>query len=79
MTDIFSVKDRVAVVTGGLGQLGTQFSKSLAEAGAKVAIFSRRPFTREQIAEKFPDLKTASVSMKQASPIRLHWKLQPNS
>ncbi|KAA0972062.1 SDR family oxidoreductase [Aureimonas fodinaquatilis] len=57
MTDIFSIKDRVAVVTGGLGQLGTQFSKSLAESGAKVAIYSRRPFTREQIADKFPGLE----------------------
>jgi NAD(P)-dependent dehydrogenase (short-subunit alcohol dehydrogenase family) len=43
MTDIFSVKDRVAVVTGGLGQLGTQFSKSLAEAGAKVANLQPSP------------------------------------
>ena len=42
MKDIFSVRDKVVVVTGGLGQLGTQFSKSLAEAGAKVAIYSRR-------------------------------------
>lgn len=57
MTELFSVKDRVAVVTGGLGQLGTQFSKSLAKAGAKVAIFSRRSFSREQIAEKFPGLE----------------------
>ena len=57
MTELFSVKGRVAVVTGGLGQLGTQFSKSLAEAGAKVAIFSRRSFSREQIAEKFPGLE----------------------
>uniref|UniRef100_UPI0028AE8F9D SDR family NAD(P)-dependent oxidoreductase n=1 Tax=Rhizobium rhizoryzae TaxID=451876 RepID=UPI0028AE8F9D len=53
MKDVFSVKDRVAVVTGGLGQLGTQFTKTLAEAGAKVAIYSRRPFSREQIVEKF--------------------------
>ena len=56
MKDLFSVKGKVAVVTGGLGQLGTQFSKSLAEAGAKVAIYSRRPFTSEQVAEKFPGL-----------------------
>ena len=57
MDKMFSVEGRIAVVTGGLGQLGTQFSKSLAEAGAKVAIFSRRPFSAEQIAEKFPGLE----------------------
>lgn len=56
MSDLFSVKDKVAVVTGGLGQLGTEFSRSLAEAGARVAIFSRRPFSAEQTAEKFPGL-----------------------
>ena len=33
MMSQFSVQDRVAVVTGGLGQLGTQFTKTLAEAG----------------------------------------------
>jgi len=57
MTDIFSVENRIAVVTGGLGQLGTQFSRSLAGAGAKVAIYSRRPFSAAQIAEKFPGLE----------------------
>ncbi|MFV0333639.1 MAG: SDR family oxidoreductase [Tropicimonas sp.] len=56
MTDPFSVQDRIAVVTGGLGQLGSQFSTSLAAAGAKVAIYSRRPFSRAQVAEKFPAL-----------------------
>ena len=56
MSDIFSVEGRVAVVTGGLGQLGTQFTRSLAEAGAKVAIFSRRPFSVDQLAQKFPGL-----------------------
>jgi NAD(P)-dependent dehydrogenase (short-subunit alcohol dehydrogenase family) len=72
MSDPFSVEGRVAVVTGGLGQLGTQFSKSLAEAGAKVAIFSRRPFSDEQLAAKFPGLTDcirvyeASVSDKAA-------------
>lgn len=54
MENPFSVKDKVAIVTGGLGQLGTQFTTTLVDAGAKVAIFSRRPFSREQIAEKFP-------------------------
>lgn len=72
MRDVFSVDGRIAVVTGGLGQLGTQFSKSLAEAGAKVAIYSRRPFSKEQIATKFPGLEdrikvyVASVTDKSA-------------
>ena len=37
--DIFDVKDRVIVVTGGLGQLGRQFSSCLAARGARVAVF----------------------------------------
>jgi 2-deoxy-D-gluconate 3-dehydrogenase len=34
--DKFNLKDKVAVVTGGGGQLGTEFCKTLAEAGASV-------------------------------------------
>jgi NAD(P)-dependent dehydrogenase (short-subunit alcohol dehydrogenase family) len=37
--DLFSVEGRVVVVTGGLGQLGRQFSQGLIERGARVAIF----------------------------------------
>ena len=66
MSDIFSVDGKVIVVTGGLGQLGTQFSKSLAEAGARVAIYSRRPFSDEQLADKFPGL-TDSIRVYEAS------------
>lgn len=66
MKDLFSVKDKTAVVTGGLGQLGTQFTKSLAEAGANVAIYSRRPFTDAQLEEKFPGL-TARIKVYEAS------------
>jgi 2-deoxy-D-gluconate 3-dehydrogenase len=32
----FDLKGRVAIVTGGGGQLGTEFCKTLAEAGASV-------------------------------------------
>lgn len=66
MHDPFSVEGRIAVVTGGLGQLGTQFSSSLAQAGAKVAIFSRRPFSDAQLAEKFPGL-TDKIRVYEAS------------
>ncbi len=37
--DLFSVQDKIAVVTGGLGQLGRQFVLALADRGAKVAVF----------------------------------------
>lgn len=42
MDDAFSrfrLDDRVAIVTGGSGILGTEFVKTLRQAGAKVAIF----------------------------------------
>jgi NAD(P)-dependent dehydrogenase (short-subunit alcohol dehydrogenase family) len=36
---LFDVSGRVAVVTGGMGQLGTVYAAGLAERGMKVAIF----------------------------------------
>ncbi|MGV3652125.1 MAG: SDR family oxidoreductase [Devosia sp.] len=54
MSDLFSVKDKVIIVTGGLGQLGRSFVTSLLEAGAKVAIYSRRAVEDAQLAELFP-------------------------
>jgi len=40
--NLFDVKDRVVIVTGGMGQLGRQFTQSLCKAGAKVAVFDVR-------------------------------------
>jgi len=40
-TDLFSVHDRIVVITGGLGQLGRQFTMALLERGARVFILDR--------------------------------------
>lgn len=42
MDRLFSLDDRVAVVTGGLGQLGRQFVAALSAQGARVAVLDER-------------------------------------
>ncbi|BBW78519.1 short-chain dehydrogenase [Klebsiella michiganensis] len=39
---LFSVEDKVIIVTGGLGQLGAQYVKTLHDRGAKVAALATR-------------------------------------
>jgi NAD(P)-dependent dehydrogenase (short-subunit alcohol dehydrogenase family) len=39
LTDLFSLEGRVAVVTGGAGQLGAEIARGLEQRGARVAVF----------------------------------------
>jgi NAD(P)-dependent dehydrogenase (short-subunit alcohol dehydrogenase family) len=50
--DLFSLKGRVALVTGASSGLGTQFAKALADNGAAVALVARR-------VERLADVKRA--------------------
>lgn len=59
---LFSVSGRVAVVTGGFGQLGRQFVTALAQRGAKAVVIDR-PATPEQIASWFGDLAPLITSV----------------
>ena len=55
MKDLFSLESKVAVVTGGLGYLGTFFTQALVAYGAKVAIFNRKIPDEAVLRQKFPD------------------------
>jgi NAD(P)-dependent dehydrogenase (short-subunit alcohol dehydrogenase family) len=39
--DLFSLEGRVAIVTGGLGQIGAEIVRAFEERGARVAVFDR--------------------------------------
>lgn len=56
-SELFDIHDRVIIVTGGLGQLGRQFSRVLLAHGAKVAVFDVR-VDEQVIADRFGELRT---------------------
>lgn len=49
--DKFNLKDHVAVVTGGVGMLGMEFCKTLAEAGAAVAVVDLNGEAANKVAD----------------------------
>ena len=48
----FDLKGRVAVVTGGAGLLGSQFCRTLAEAGGVVAVLDLDPGPCERVSSE---------------------------
>ncbi len=47
----FSLKDKVAIVTGGVGLIGAEFCRTLAEAGAAVAVVDLNASASQGIAD----------------------------
>lgn len=53
MNEIFSIKDKVAVITGASGVLGGSLAKSFIEAGAKVVMLGRNHETLQSRVKEF--------------------------
>jgi NAD(P)-dependent dehydrogenase (short-subunit alcohol dehydrogenase family) len=65
--DLFSMKGKTALVTGGAGLLGRQIAEALAEQGAHVVIASRDidkcQATCDEIRECFPETETKALQL----------------
>jgi NAD(P)-dependent dehydrogenase (short-subunit alcohol dehydrogenase family) len=52
LENLFTLKSKVAIVTGGTGVLGNAMCKALANAGATVVILGRRKEAADQLAQE---------------------------
>lgn len=55
---MFDIKDRIAVITGGYGVLGSSMARCLARRGAKVVILGRKAEKGEKLVEELKALGT---------------------
>lgn len=55
MNNMFSVKDKVAIIVGGTRGIGEGIAQGLAEAGAKIVIVSRNQTECDDTAKKIQD------------------------
>jgi len=50
LLDLFNIKGKTAIVTGGGRGLGAQFAETMAESGANVVLGSRKKASCEEVA-----------------------------
>lgn len=61
--DKIELADKIAVVTGGAGELCSRFSEALADCGAKVAILDLRKDAAEDLAKKIIEKGGAAIGI----------------
>ncbi len=66
----FSLKGRVALITGGAGLYGRQLVEALAEAGARTYIASRNLASLQAEADKYDNVKALELDLGDEASIR---------
>lgn len=64
MKDLFDIKDRVIVITGGTGVLGSVISTYLANQGAKIVILGRSEVKGKEVVEKIVENGNEAIFLK---------------
>ncbi len=63
MENIFSPKDKVVVITGGTGVLGSELARGLAKGGAKVVVLGRNPQKRDKVLQEIGEFKGEALGL----------------
>jgi NAD(P)-dependent dehydrogenase (short-subunit alcohol dehydrogenase family) len=64
MSNLFSLRDKTIVVTGGTGVLGQSMVKGLAGAGASIAILGRRKDAADELASQVKSMGVKALAVK---------------
>lgn len=64
MSNLFSLKDKAAIVTGASSGLGVQFAKALARQGANLAIVARRSERLNEVKAEIEALGVQCLALK---------------
>jgi len=64
MSNLFSLKDKTIVVTGGTGVLGQSMVKGLAAAGASIVILGRRKDAADELAAQVRSMGVRALAVK---------------
>jgi len=70
MDHLFSVEDRVAIVTGASGGLGRRFAEVLHQRGAHVVAAARRAANLEELAREHPRVVPVTADMSDPEQVR---------